>query len=369
MSTPKAPTGGLPEKPQKIPKMEVHKAANPITLTRFIMQQRAQFKQASGEFAMLLQSIQLACKVIANAATNAGIANLYGVAGDTNTSGDVQKKLDVLANDVFVNCLRFSEQVYVMCSEEVEDPIVVDEHAGGYAVVFDPLDGSSNIDANVSVGTIFGIYKKSPISSHKTGVKDLLRPGNELLCGGYALYGSATMLVFTTGNGVNGFSLDPTIGEFILTHRDIVMPRKGKVYSINEGNSTNFDEPTKAVVANWKGAGGKARSARYIGSMVGDVHRTLLYGGIFAYPGDKKNPKGKLRLLYECNPIAFIMEQAGGKATTGRQRILDSKRRTANWEAASSDGHRVSPCFACNKQRLSEPNHTDYRLVHRKTGP
>jgi fructose-1,6-bisphosphatase I len=274
---------------------------------------------------MLLQSIQLACKVIARATAKAGIANLYGVAGNQNTSGDDVKKLDVLANEVFINTLTFSGEVYIMASEENKDPIILEEQAGGYAIVFDPLDGSSNIDANVSVGTIFGIYRKDPKRDHKTSARDVLKPGTELVCSGYAVYGASTMIVLTTGLGVNGFSLDPTLGEFILTHPNIKIPRKGSIYSINEGNAGSWDEPTRAFVASCKqkNKNGKPKTARYIGSMVADVHRTLLYGGIFCYPADAQNVNGKLRLLYECNPIAFLCEQAGGKATTGTKRILD----------------------------------------------
>ena len=223
---------------------------------------------------------------------------------------------------MFINCLTFSDQVYIMGSEENEQPIIVDSHSGGYAVVFDPLDGSSNIDCNLSVGTIFGIYKKSPSSDEPTSVKDLLKPGTELVAAGYALYDAATMIVLSTGLGVNGFTLDPVIGEFMLTHPDMKIPKSGKYYSINEGNSLNYDEATKEWVS-WNKKQKKA--LRYVGSMVGDVHRTLLYGGTFAYPGDSKNKDGKLRLIYECNPMAMIIEQAGGKATTGKQRILDIK--------------------------------------------
>jgi len=317
---------------EKIPSMEVkHNETNPITLTRFILQETRQFKNSSGDFALLLQSIQLACKVIATAAQKAGIANLYGVAGgQENATGDVQKKLDILSNDVMVNTLSFSNQVYVMGSEEVENPIILDKKSGGYAVVFDPLDGSSNIDANVSVGTIFGIYKKNPESKKPTSLADLTRPGNELLAAGYAMYGAATVLVLTTGLGVNGFLLDPTIGEFILTHRNIRIPTKADIYSINEGNCSLWDTPTREFV-DWckglhPGKDGKKRKAmksRYIGSMVADIHRTLLYGGIFCYPGDKKSPNGKLRLIYECNPISYLIEQAGGRSTNGNKRILD----------------------------------------------
>jgi fructose-1,6-bisphosphatase I len=295
---------------------------DPITMTRFLLQERLQFSEATGQFAMVLQSIQLACKAIANATKKAGIAQLHGISTAVNSSGDEQKKLDVFANECFINCLTFSDHVYIMCSEENEEPIIVGNKTGGYAIVFDPLDGSSNIEANISVGTIFGIYKKDKQTPEHPSVKDLLKPGRELLAAGYALYGSATILVLSTGRGVNGFTLDPVLGEFILTHRDIRIPRQGKIYSINEGNSESWDDATRAFVQQCKKKP-NPKSARYVGSMVADVHRTLLYGGIFCYPGDVKNPDGKLRLLYECNPMAFLIEQAGGKATTGTQRVLD----------------------------------------------
>lgn len=303
---------------------EFSRNRNPITMTRFLLEEGKKYKDATGNFAMLLQSIQLAVKVIASATHKAGIVNLYGIAGGAaNASGDEQKKLDVLANDVFVNTCTFSDQVYVIGSEEEEKPIIVENTAGGYAIVFDPLDGSSNIDCNVGVGSIWGIYRKTPNSNKPTGVDDLMKPGNELLAAGYALYGPATTIVLTTGNGVNGFTLDPSIGEFVLTHKNMRIPKNGKIYSINEANANRWDKATLEYVKKHQ-TGGKSR-ARYIGSMVSDVHRTLLYGGIFAYPADSDAPGGKLRLLYECNPMAMITEQAGGKATTGTHRILDLK--------------------------------------------
>jgi len=306
--------------------LESHR--NPVTLTRFLMMERNQYREATGNFSMLLQSVQLACKVIANANAKAGIANLYGMDGNTNSSGDAQKKLDVFSNDVFINCLSFSKQVYIMGSEENEEPIILQDQTGGYAIVFDPLDGSSNIDANVSVGTIFGIYKKDKKKTTPTSVDCLLRPGTDLICAGYCLYGPAVMLVLTTGLGVNGFTLDPTLGEFILTSQNIRIPRQRcSYYSINEGNYEDWDEPTKAYVDECKQPqkhlNGKPMKGRYIGSMVADVHRTLLYGGIFSYPGTSKDPDGKLRLLYEGNPMAFLVEQAGGRATTGTERIME----------------------------------------------
>lgn len=303
---------------------EIEKHRDPITMTRYFVEQRNTYKQASGAFSMLLTSIQLACKVIANANKKAGIANLTGVAGDTNSSGEEQKKLDVLSNDVFINCVRYSGQAYCLVSEEEDEAIALEDTKGGYVVVFDPLDGSSNIDANVSVGTIFGIYKKDEQSQEKTSGADALRPGNQLITAGYCLYGAATMMVITTGLGVNGFTLDPTLGEFILTHPNIRMPESGSIYSCNEGNFESWDQPTQEYIIECrKPKTGKPKKARYIGSMVGDMHRTLLYGGIFMYPASKKDPKGKLRLLYECNPMAMLVEQAGGRATDGKNRILD----------------------------------------------
>lgn len=299
---------------------EFERNRNPVTLTRFLLSERKRFTGATGDFTMLLQSIQLAVKVIASATHKAGIANLYGLAGNENSSGDEQKKLDVLSNDVFVNCCAFSDQVYIMGSEEEDKPIIVDDTKGGYAIVFDPLDGSSNIDCNVGVGSIWGIYQKDAKSDKPTSVDDLLKPGNQLVAAGYALYGPATTIVLTTGRGVHGFTLDPSIGEFIYTHKHMRVPTQGKIYSINEGNADHWDAPT----AQWVSLEHQRQHrGRYIGSMVSDVHRTLLYGGVFSYPADANNPAGKLRLLYECNPMAFIMEQAGGRATTGTERILD----------------------------------------------
>jgi len=300
---------------------EVKSTTDPITLTRFLLDERMQHPEGTGSFSLLLQSIQLAAKIISNAMRRAGIANLTGLVGHQNATGDEQKKLDVLSNDVLINCLAFSNQAYIIGSEESDNPIIMDtKEVGGYAIVFDPLDGSSNIDCNLSVGTIFGIFAKDHKSNKKPTVKDLYKPGTSLLAAGYAMYDAATILALTTGNGVNGFTLDTSIGEFILTHRDMKIPKKGKTYSCNEGNSLRYDEPTKEFLHHCKESG---YSLRYAGSMVGDVHRTLLYGGIFMYPGDIKSPNGKLRLLYECNPMAMLVEQAGGKATTGTQRILD----------------------------------------------
>lgn len=248
-----------------------------------------------------------------------------GLAGETNVQGEEVKKLDVVANEIFINSLRSSGKVAVMVSEENEQAILVDSAAGGaYCVVFDPLDGSSNIDSGVSIGTIFGIYH---VKEGSTGsLADVLRPGSEMIAAGYAMYGSFTSLVLTTGGPVHGYTLDPNLGEFILTNPDMQIPERGKTYSVNEGNSAYWTAGCAAYFASIKSAAaGKAPySARYVGSMVADVHRTLLTGGIFAYPADSKSKNGKLRVLYECFPMAMVMERAGGRAVTGTgMRVLD----------------------------------------------
>ncbi|KAI9015526.1 fructose-1,6-bisphosphatase [Hyaloraphidium curvatum] len=297
-----------------------------ITLPRHILAQQRAHKGATGDLSMLLVAVQLGCKFVANAVRKAKLVNLTGLsaAGTSNVHAEEQKKLDVLANDIFINALRSSDKVKVMVSEEIDDPIFVEDEPGAkYVVVFDPLDGSSNIDCAVSVGTIFGIYHASDGPGK---IDDALKPGSEMVAAGYALYGSSCILVMATANGVHGYTLDPSIGEFILSHPDLTIPKRGKIYSVNEGNSKYFDEATAAYLESIKYPSDPKKApygARYVGSMVADVHRTLLYGGIFAYPGDKKSPKGKLRLLYEGFPMAYVLEKAGGRATTGRERVLD----------------------------------------------
>ncbi|KAG0717500.1 Fructose-1,6-bisphosphatase 1 [Chionoecetes opilio] len=244
---------------------------------------------------------------------------MYGMAGDVNVQGEEVKKLDVLANDLFINMLSSSYSTCLMVSEENTTVIEVEkERQGKYVVCFDPLDGSSNIDCLVSIGSIFSIYRKTTES--EPNVSDALQPGNQLVAAGYALYGSATMMVISTGNGVNGFMLDPSIGEFVLTDPSMTIKERGKIYSLNEGYANLWDP---AVTEYVKGKKAKKAGARYIGSMVADVHRTIKYGGIFMYPATSDTPKGKLRLLYECIPMAFLVQQAGGKATTGKMPILD----------------------------------------------
>ncbi|KAF6765204.1 fructose-bisphosphatase [Ephemerocybe angulata] len=297
---------------------------NLITLTRHVLSDQIRLgAAATGDLTLLLNAIEVTSKFIATNVRKARLINLVGLAGETNVQGEEQKKLDVLSNDIMVNALRASGKTAVLVSEELEEAIIIeDAQKGKYCVVFDPLDGSSNIDAGVNIGTIFGIYKISPDS--KGAIEDVLRPGSEMVAAGYTMYGSSCNLVLSTGQGVNGYTLDASLGEFILTHPNITIPTRGKIYSFNEGNSMYFHSPVNAYLKSIKyPTNGKPYSARYIGSMVADVHRTLLYGGIFGYPDDKKSKSGKLRLLYEAFPMAYLTEQAGGIATTGTQRILD----------------------------------------------
>jgi len=293
-----------------------------MTVSRFILNEQRKHPSASGDMTKLLNALLTAIKACSNAVRKAGFHMLYGMAGSSNTTGDDQKKLDVLSNELFINMLRSSYACCLLVSEENETVVEIEtEHQGKYIVCFDPLDGSSNIDCLVSVGTIFAIYKKD--NDNPVEEADALRPGREMVCAGYALYGSATALVLATQDGVHNFMLDPSIGEFLLTQENIKIPVSGKkIYSINEGYSCSWDKAVTEFVRRRKDVP-KPYAARYVGSMVADVHRTLLYGGIFMYPATKDAPQGKLRLLYECNPIAFIIEKAGGSATNGHMRILD----------------------------------------------
>ncbi|KAJ8285345.1 hypothetical protein GJAV_G00025770 [Gymnothorax javanicus] len=294
------------------------------TLTRFVMETGRQAKGATGELTQLINSILTAIKAISSAVRKAGLAHLQGIAGTVNVTGDEVKKLDVLSNDLVINMLRASYSTCVLVSEENKDAIIIPaEKRGKYVVCFDPLDGSSNIDCLASIGTIFAIYKRT--SEGEPSEKDALQQGNNIVCAGYALYGSATLVAITTGAGLNFFMLDPAVGEFILTERNVKIKKRGKIYSLNEGYAKYFDPALTEYLKHKKFPedGSAPYGARYVGSMVADIHRTIAYGGIFMYPANEKSPKGKLRLLYECNPIAYVIEQAGGMATTGTQRILD----------------------------------------------
>ncbi|XP_038072013.1 fructose-1,6-bisphosphatase 1-like [Patiria miniata] len=295
-----------------------------MTLTRFVLEEQRKIPGATGELTQLLNSLLTAIKAVSSAVRQAGIAKLYGIAGGTNVTGDEQKKLDVLANDLFINSLRSSFTTCALISEENETVIEVEaEQRGKYIVAFDPLDGSSNIDCLVSIGSIFGIWRNG--TSDAPTKEQIMQPGRKMVAAGYALYGSATMVVLSAAGTVNGFMLDPAIGEFILTERNIRIKPRGKIYSINEGYTELWADAIKEYVESKKKTTEEraAYGSRYIGSMVADMHRTLVYGGIFLYPAHKKSPKGKLRLFYESNPMAYIVEHAGGLATTGEENILD----------------------------------------------
>lgn len=299
-----------------------------VTIQQHIMeQQRKHHPHASGAFSWLLSGITLAGKIIAAQVRRAGLSDVLGSAEQTNVQGEIQQKLDVLANNALTHCLGSRGNVAIMASEENEKPMVVerDREFGTYVVVFDPLDGSSNIDVNVSVGTIFSILRREPDPDKtRDPLADVLQPGRCQVAAGYILYGSSTMLVYTTGDGAFGFTLDPSIGAFVISHERITMPKQGNIYSCNEANSDSFPEPYRQFLAHMRsGKTGRTYSSRYIGSLVSDFHRTLMKGGVFLYPPTKHYASGKLRLLYEANPIAFVAEQAGGMATDGKGRILD----------------------------------------------
>lgn len=296
-----------------------------VTLERHIREAQLAHPEASGAFSKVLSSIGLAAKIISREVRRAGLIDIKGKTGSTNVQGEEVTKLDVLAHDLMVRMLGRCGEVAGMASEEEEDfiPVPKEWPRGNYLVCFDPLDGSSNIDANVSIGTIFGIWRLWRRESLEgvVPVSEILQEGRALIGAGYVTYGSSTVFVYTTGAGVHGFTLDPSIGEFLLHHDNIRIPERGKIYSVNEGNSHRWSEGVRAYVEEVKAT----YTARYIGSLVADFHRNLLYGGIFLYPADQKNPNGKLRLMFEAAPLAFVCEQAGGAASTGTGRILDVK--------------------------------------------
>ncbi|MDA1000525.1 MAG: class 1 fructose-bisphosphatase [bacterium] len=299
-----------------------------FTLERHISEEERHHPGARGEFTRLVSQISLASKIINAEVNKAGLVDILGLTGHTNIQGEEVQKLDSYANEVFRKALDHTGAVSAMASEEMDDLFVIPSelvNRGEYVVVYDPLDGSSNIDVNVSIGSIFSILKR-PDLSREPVVDDFLQQGFNQLCAGYVIYGSSTMLVYTSGNGVNGFTLDPSVGEYFLSHPNIEIPARGNIFSTNEGNSTKWHEGMNRYIRYLKEEDketGRPYSGRYIGSLVADFHRNLLKGGIFLYPGDKSNPNGKLRLLYECNPMSFIVEQAGGAATDGHRRILD----------------------------------------------
>lgn len=297
------------------------------TLGQFIIEKQADFPYSKGELSRLLRDIGIAAKIVNREVNKAGLADILGMTGDTNVQGEQVKKLDVFANEQFIAALKAGGECCAIASEENEDIIPIESEVSSnakYVVAMDPLDGSSNIDVNVSVGTIFSVFRRTSLSGPGT-TDDFLQQGTEQVAAGYIIYGSSTMLVYTTGKGVNGFTLDPSIGEFCLSHPDMKIPKNGKTYSINEGYYVHFPDGVKKFIKYCQEEDAKTKrpySSRYIGSAVADIHRNLINGGIFIYPVTSQNPKGKLRLIYECNPLAFIVEQAGGKATNGFKRIL-----------------------------------------------
>lgn len=300
------------------------------TLARHIYEEERKYPQATGELSDLLHDLSLAAKVISLEVNKAGLVDILGFTGDQNVHGENVKKLDIFANDMMIKAMDHGGHLCVMASEEEEDIIHIppEFYLGKYVLLFDPLDGSSNIDANISIGTIFSIYRRVSPEGGPGTMEDCLQPGLKQVAAGYVIYGSSTIFVYTAGNGVHGFTLDPSFGEFILSHPDIKTPKKSKIYSINEGNYLYWHPGLKKYIK-WLQEEDKATdrpySSRYIGSMVADIHRNLLYGGIFMYPADSRSPNGKLRLMYECNPMAFIVEQAGGRASNGKQRMLEVK--------------------------------------------
>lgn len=300
------------------------------TLGEFIIENQADFAYSSGELSRLINSIRLAAKVVNHEVNKAGLVDIIGAHGETNIQGEDQQKLDVMANETFIQTLTNREIVCGIASEENDDFITIagsrGDHKNKYVVLMDPLDGSSNIDVNVSVGTIFSIYRRVTPIGTPAKKEDFLQAGNNQVAAGYIIYGTSTMLVYTTGNGVNGFTLNPALGSWYLSHPDMKFPETGSIYSINEGNYVHFPQGVKDYIKYCQEEkDDRPYTSRYIGSMVSDIHRNMIKGGIFIYPKSSKATNGKLRLLYECNPMAFIVEQAGGKATDGFNRILEIK--------------------------------------------
>lgn len=298
------------------------------TLGEFIIENQTDFQYSTGELSKLINAIRLAAKVVNHEVNKAGLVDILGDAGDTNIQGEDQKKLDVLANEKFIQTLKNREIVCGIASEEEDDFISInsqdENHQNKYIVLIDPLDGSSNIDVNVSVGTIFSIYRRvTPVGS-PVQLEDFLQPGHQQVAAGYVVYGTSTMLVYTTGNGVNGFTLNPAIGTFYLSHPNMQFPEDGSIYSVNEGNYVHFHQGVKDYIKYCqKEEEDRPYTSRYIGSLVSDFHRNMIKGGIYMYPKSSVTGNGKLRLLYECNPMAFLAEQAGGMAIGGKSRILD----------------------------------------------
>jgi fructose-1,6-bisphosphatase I len=321
------------------------------TLDEFTIQQLRDFPKATGELSRLLRDIGLAAKRVNVEVNKAGLVDILGDAGEMNVQGEEVKKLDIYANNQFVGVLRHGISCAGIGSEELDDIVIFDDEISNnskYVCLFDPLDGSSNIDVNVSIGTIFSVYRRVSELGKPAKQEDFLQPGVKQIAAGYIIYGSSTMMVYATRRGVNGFTLDPSIGEFTLSHPNIQCPESGKFYSVNHGNFFQYEEPVKKYITECQKknkTNGGPYTQRYVGSMVADIHRNLIKGGIFMYPAVLDKPKGKLRLLYECNPCAFIIEVAGGKATNGKQRIL---------EVQPTELHQRTQFFAGSKLMMEE---------------
>lgn len=328
------------------------------TLVEFINDKQIEYPGATGEFTRLLNDITIAAKIVNREIRIAGLADINGMYGTTNIQGEDQQKLDVYANNQFINALKHGGQCAAIASEENEDLIIFGNaysQKGNYVVAMDPVDGSSNIEVNVPIGTIFSIYKRISPEGTSASVDDLLQTGRNIVAAGYVIYGSSTILVYTTGNGVNGFTYDPSVGLFFLSHPDMKIPEEGTIYSINEANYIYFPDGVKKFIKYCQvddKATRRPYNTRYIGSLVADVHRNMLRGGIFIYPGNQKNPLGKLRLLYECAPMAFIIEQAGGKASDGFTPILDIE---------PYDIHQRSPLFIGSKKMVEKAEEFMYQ--------
>ncbi|MEZ4936089.1 MAG: class 1 fructose-bisphosphatase [Crocinitomicaceae bacterium] len=305
------------------------------TLTEFVIERQTEFKYATGDLTAILRDIAIAAKVVNRETNRAGLGeDILGAHGDVNIQGEEQQKLDVYADNAFIQVFKSGGEICGIGSEENEDYMPFSSEiskSGKYVVLFDPLDGSSNIDVNVSIGTIFSIYRRKSKPGSQANLDDMLQKGKDQVAAGYVIYGSSTMLVYTTGHGVNGFTLEPSIGEFCLSHPDMIIPENGKIYSMNEGNIKRSSVGVQAYINYCQEidkSTNRPYSGRYIGSLVADFHRNLIKGGIYIYPATDAAPNGKLRLLYECNPLAFIAEQAGGLATTGKERIMEIEPKT-----------------------------------------
>ena len=320
------------------------------TLGEFIIENQASFRYSSGELSRLINSIRLAAKVVNHEVNKAGLVDIIGNIGETNIQGESQQKLDVYANDKFIQTLINRNIICGIASEEEDNFIAInsqdENHQNKYVVLIDPLDGSSNIDVNVSVGTIFSVYRRITELGTPVTQEDFLQKGNQQVAAGYVIYGTSTMLVYTTGDGVNGFTLNPAIGSYYLSHPNMQFPEDGQIYSVNEGNYIHFPQGVKNYIKYCqKEEGNRPYTSRYIGSLVSDFHRNMIKGGIYLYPSNSKNPNGKLRLLYECNPMAFLAEQANGKASDGFTRILDIE---------PSELHQRVPFFCGSKNMVEK---------------